>query len=75
MCDSFVHTNKNLQGGDYGSQAPLIWMDCFIQIGLVCQRSQINRLWANNTPKKLFEKILRYINAQVLETKYIINLG
>ncbi len=23
MCDSFVHTNKNLQGGDYGSQAPI----------------------------------------------------
>jgi hypothetical protein len=85
MPNSFVQTIKELQGGDLASQAPTNlnkplnsnWVSLIPKIinQLVINKQPIHLIALTTIPKKTLQEILRNIKIQVLETKYVINLG
>jgi hypothetical protein len=84
MRDSFVHTIKELQGSNSISQAPIElnipfhsnWASLLGLVSqLVASKQHVQLTTQMTLPKKILEEILRDINIQVLETKYVINLG
>jgi hypothetical protein len=84
MCDSFVHTIKDLHAGDSKSQAPIDLNGMFhsnwvglskITNQLVMGKQLVHLIVQIMTRKKTLEDILKDINIQVLKTNYIINLG
>jgi hypothetical protein len=83
MGDSFVHTIKKLQGGDFQSQAlinlngPLHsnWAGLLKIANQSAMGKQHVHLIVQTTKlEKTLEETLRDISTQVLETKYVINL-
>ncbi len=84
MRDSFVHIIKELQGSDSVSQATIElkgplhsnWVGVPKPVSqLVIGKWAIQLTTQMTLPEKTLEGILRNISTQVLETKYVINLG
>jgi len=82
--DFFIHTIKELQGADLMSQAfvdlnrPLHsnYASLLILISqLVTSKQPIQLTSQTIIPEKTLEEILKDINTQVLEIKYVLNLG
>jgi hypothetical protein len=82
--DSFVHTIRELQGSDSISQATIElnrplhsnWVGLPELISQSITSKQTIQLITQTTlPKKTLEESMKNINTQVLEIKYVINLG
>ncbi len=82
--DSFIHTIRELQGSDLTSQT-FVNLNGPLHSNWVGLSKFVNQLAISKQPtqltpqiislEKILEEILKDINIQVLETKYVINLG
>jgi hypothetical protein len=84
MRDSFVNIIKELQGNDWISQTPIElnrphhsnWAGLQKLINQLITNKQLVKFTTQITLlEKTLEEILRDISTQVLETKYVTNLG
>ncbi len=82
--DYFVYTIRELQGSEWISQATIElnrplhsnWVGLPEPISQSVTGKQTIQLTTQMTlPEKIVEEIMKNINTQVLETKYVINLG